>query len=187
RPGFRQRSGLGIEVNVIGYEQVEAPVFIVIEKSAAGVPAPFAVTGIGGDAGLLRDVGERAVAVGAPQRAIAPVGDQQVIPAVIVVISRAYAVPPTGVRDTGLIGHVSERPVAVVFVETADRRLARRPLRFEARPVDEKNIEPPVVIVINECAAAASSLEQELVLALIAEDRLGAQTRFTRHVDELSG
>src|SRR5215510_185912 len=185
RPGFRQRSGLGIEVNVIGYEQVEAPVFIVVEESATCVPALFAGASIGGDAGLFRDVGERAVAVVAPQRAIAPVGDKQVIPSVVVVISRADALTPTGVRHAGLLGHVSECPVAVVLVETADGRLIRRPLRLEARPVDEKNIQPPIVIVINESAAAAGGLEKKLVLALIAEDRLGAQTRFTRHIDEL--
>src|SRR5262249_18373826 len=136
-PGFRQRSGLGVEVNVIGDEQVQAPVFVVIEKSAAGVPAPFAGAGISSDSGRLRDIGERAVTIVAPQRAIAPIGNKQIIPSVIVVISRADALAPTGVRHTGGGGDVGECAIAVVLVKTADGSLPRRPLRLEARPVDE--------------------------------------------------
>ena len=37
--GFRQRRGLGVEVDVVGDEQVEVAVAIVVDKRAAGVPA----------------------------------------------------------------------------------------------------------------------------------------------------
>src|SRR5581483_3226945 len=164
-----------------------APVPVIVEESAAGVPPPFAVARIGGDAGLLRHVGESAVAVVVPQHAVTPVSDEQVVPAVVVEVAGADALPPTGVRHARLHRDIGKGPVAVVLIEAADGRPARRPLRLEARPVDEEDVEPPVVVVINKGTAAAGSLEQESVPALAAEDRPGAQARLTRDVDEPGG
>src|SRR5205085_9870420 len=114
--------------------------FVVIEERTAGVPTLFAIAWVGSDASLLSDVGERAVPLVTPQHAVTPVGDKQILPTVVVIISGANALPPTSVRDASFLGHIGKRAVAVVFIKAADWCLPRRPLRFEARPVDEKNV-----------------------------------------------
>src|SRR5207249_3235191 len=111
----------------------------------------------------------------APQRAIAPVADEQIVPAVVVVIAGADALSPSCPGNARGRGHVCERSIAVILEQPADRRLARRPPRLKTRPVDEKDIQPAIVIVVEEGASAAGGFEQEPVLSLAAEDRLGAQ------------
>ncbi len=161
-------------------------VLVVIDESAAGVPAALPIAGIRGDAGFSGEIGELAVAVVVPQSAVAPIGNKQVVPAVVVVVSRADALAPAGPRHAGLQSDICERAVAIVLIEAADRRLVGSPFCFEAHAVHKKNIKPAVVIVIEKGAAAAGGLEKELVLPLAAENRLGAQSSLTRHVDELN-
>ena len=43
--GFGERRGLGVEVDVIGDEEIEMAVAVVVDKGAAGVPAALAVAG----------------------------------------------------------------------------------------------------------------------------------------------
>ena len=52
RAGFRQRRGLRVEVDVVGDEEVELAVLVVIDKRAAGIPAPQPVPVVGGDPGF---------------------------------------------------------------------------------------------------------------------------------------
>ena len=63
---------------------------------------------------------------------------------------------------------------------------ACRPVRFEARAVDQEDVQPAVVVVVEERRAAAGGLEQVLVLAFAAENRLRAQAGLARDVDELN-
>ena len=98
-------------------------VVIVIDERAAGVPALGRCVDAVVTPAFCRDIGEGAVAVVVPERAIAPVGDEQVVEAVVIVIAGADALAPAGTRHTGLDGYVGERAVAIVFVEAADRGL----------------------------------------------------------------
>src|ERR1700733_354108 len=75
RAGFRERRGLRIEIDVVGYEQIQVAVLVVVDEGTAGVPAPLAVARIRRNAGLFGGVGEGSVAIVVPQGAIAPVGD----------------------------------------------------------------------------------------------------------------
>src|SRR5436309_1895960 len=106
-----------------------------------------------------------------PQHTVAPVGDKQIVPAVIVIVSDTDALAPASVRDSGAGGDIGESPIAVVLVESADGRLSRRPTRFKARPVDEKDVEPAVIVIINKSATASGGFEQELVRAFTSENR----------------
>ena len=66
---------------------------------------------------LLRDIGERAVAVVAIEDVLALIGDEQILEAVVVVVADANAdAQPTSVRPA-LCGDVGESAVAIVFVE----------------------------------------------------------------------
>src|SRR5262249_4135680 len=126
-----------------------------------------------------------AVPVVVPQDAIAPVRDEQILPAIVVVVAGANALAPARMRDAGFHRHIGEGAVAIVLIQAADRRLARRPLRFQASAVYQKDVQPAVVVVIEEGASAAGGFQQVFVLALAAEDRFRAQAGLACYVDEL--
>jgi DNA-binding response OmpR family regulator len=75
-----------IHIRVAGDEQIEPAVAVVIAKARARRPAAVA-----GDAHLLGDVGERAIAVVAIQPVLAEVRDEEIDAAVVVEIARGDA------------------------------------------------------------------------------------------------
>ena len=80
-PGLRH--GFEIEFEIIGDEQIQPAVAIVIDERAARAPARPSMQ----QAGLLRHIGERAVAVVAVKDVLAPVGDEQIVEPVVVVVA----------------------------------------------------------------------------------------------------
>src|ERR1043166_1528524 len=185
---FRNRHGLRIEVDVVGDKEIELAVLVVIEEGTAGVPAfqPLRREACGlRDAGLLRDVRELAVAVVAIQDAIAPVRHKEVVITVVIVVADATTLTPAGARKTRGEGYVSECPVPIVLVKAAGWFVAFARLRLEARAVDQEDVQPSVVVVIEKRNPAARCLQEEPVLLLASEDRFGMQPRFARDVNEL--
>ena len=49
---IRQRCSLRIEVDVVGHEEIEMAVAVVVDESASGVPAALAVAAFCGDSGF---------------------------------------------------------------------------------------------------------------------------------------
>ena len=145
-------------------------VFVVVEKSAAGVPAQAILQ----QAGLFGDVGEGAVAVVAEQRVLAVVADEEIVPAVVVVVAHAAGLAPAGAGEAGLEGDVGKRAVAIVLEEMADRLLAFGKA-FEAPAVDEEDVDPVVLVVVKEGGAAAGGFKQVFVAVLAAEDGLDVE------------
>ena len=177
--GFRDGRGGQIEIDVVGDEQIEFAVAVVVHESAAGVPA----LAVSGDAGLFADVGEGAVAVVVVENVLAEVGDEQVFEAVVVVVADADALSPAGVGHAGLCGDVGESAVAIVLEEMRGGLLAGGEA-FEAPAVDQKNIQPAVVVVVVESDAAAGGLEQIFVLVLAAEDGFCVESGFPGDIHE---
>ena len=79
---------------------------------------------IAGEAGALRHIGECAVAVVAIKNDAAEAGDQQIGPAVVVVVADDGAHGPAGIAHAGLVGNIGKCAVMVVVVERAARLLA---------------------------------------------------------------
>ena len=98
-----------IEVDVVGDEEIEPSVAVVVEEGGARAPSRAWC----GEAGAGGDVGERAVAVVAKQPVLAVERDEQVAVAVVVVVGRGSALAPAADADAGLRGHVLERAVAL--------------------------------------------------------------------------
>src|SRR5262249_29762827 len=161
RPAGR-RDAVGIELHVVGYEQIEASVAIVIQKAASRAPSPPGSR----DAGFLGDVGKGAVAVIVIENVPAPIRYEQIVEAVVIVVAYAAALAPAGVSQAGLCGDVGERSVAVVVKQVAGGVLASRRLKGSA--VHEENIEPAVVVVVEERGAAAHHLEEKGLLVGMA-------------------
>jgi len=177
--GFGDGRGFQVEVDVIGDEEIEMAVAIVVHEGTAGVPA---LAG-GGDAGFFADVGEGAVAIVVIENIFAEVGDEEIVETVVVVIADADALSPAGVREAGFGGDIGESAVAIIFEEMRGGLLAGGEA-FEARAVDEKNVEPAVVVVVVEGDAAAGGFEEIFVFVLAAEDGFGVEAGFAGNVEE---
>ncbi len=168
---------LGIEIHVVGDEEIEAAVAIVIDKAAAGGPTDVIVP----ESGFARDVGEGAVAVVVEENVVSPEGDEEIDEAVVVVVAGADSLAPAGERDFCLLGYIRKCPVVVVAVEMAGRLLSFRPHRanagrargpglweaFEAAAVDEEDVGPAIVVEVEGGNAAARGLD-DVPLGLIA-------------------
>src|SRR5216684_3715956 len=103
---------------------------------------------------FLGDVGKRAVAIVVQQNAVPPERDIQIRPAIIVIIPGTHALTPARQRDTGFPGYVRERSIAIVVIEMAGRFF---PLwkAFERRAVDQKNVRPAIIVIVDERRAAS--------------------------------
>ena len=86
-------SGGQIDFKIVGDEKIEMAVAVVIHKSAAGAVARFGVhqSGLGGH------IGEGAVAVIAVEPILSVVGEEEILPAVVVVVAHADALGPAWV------------------------------------------------------------------------------------------
>ena len=81
---------LQVHVDVVGDEEIEFAVAIVVHKGAASAPAGS----LSCDAGLLADIGEGAVSVVVVQNILAVVGDEQIVEAIVIVVADADALTP---------------------------------------------------------------------------------------------
>jgi hypothetical protein len=164
-------------------------VAIVVQECAARVPAIQA----GGSftrglrqAGALGNICEGSIAAVPIQHTITPVGHQEISISVVVVVSYATALAPAGAGQSGFDGHVSERSVAIVLIEPIGGRVGSRPFRFKTRAVDEEDVEPAIVVEVEECHTAAGSLEEEPVPILSAKNGLRTQPGFPGDVHKLN-
>src|SRR5205814_456719 len=160
-------------------EEIETAVAIVVDESAASVPAlPGA-----GDASFFADVGEGAVAVVVVEDVFPEVRDEEIVEAVVIVIADADALSPAGMKQAGFGGDVGESAVAIVFEKMIGGFLAGGKT-FEAPAVDEKNVQPAVVVIIVEGDAAAGGFEKIFIFVLAAENGFGVEAGFARDVEE---
>ncbi len=135
------------------------------------------------EAGFGGDVGEGAVAVVAVEDVLAVVTDEEIVPAVVVVVADAAALAPAAVCEAGFGGDVGEGAVAIVFEEVRDGFLALGKA-FDTGAVDEEDIDPVVVIVVEESYAAACGFEEISVFVFATVDGFGVEAGLAGDVDE---
>src|SRR5262249_30615013 len=136
QPRPRRRRAREIEIDVVGREEIEAAVAIVVDEGAAGVPARTRL----GETRRARDVGEAAVALVVIQAVLPVVGHEEIVAAVVVVVADAGALSPSARGESGAIGDVLERAAAAIAKEMV-RRGPAGGKSFEGRAVDEEQIE----------------------------------------------
>src|SRR5208283_1203460 len=107
----------GVELEIVGDEEVEVAVAVVVEKGATG--APTEGTSETAYCGL---VPKRPVTLVVPQRVVAPGGDEEIDVAVVVDIAGADALAPVGVGDAGFGSDVLEAQAAQVVIKEVGRR-----------------------------------------------------------------
>src|SRR5260370_24896887 len=108
---------------------------IVIDKRAAGIPALEAACCSRGHTGLGGYIRKRAIAIVVIQGAITPIGNEQVVVSVVVIVPYAHALPPAGAEQPCLRGHVGECSVAIVLVKPIRRLFALGIHSFKAGAV----------------------------------------------------
>jgi alkanesulfonate monooxygenase SsuD/methylene tetrahydromethanopterin reductase-like flavin-dependent oxidoreductase (luciferase family) len=123
---------------------------VVVEPGGAGGKGWVTNTG------FLRHVAEFAAALVAEEVVGAERGDVDVLVPVVVVVGDGHAHAVDLNTEACFFGDVRERTVFVVAVEGGSHLLARGWLPGLA--VNEQNIGPAVVVVIEESAAGAESL-----------------------------
>ena len=172
------RDLLEVELDVVGHKQIEQPVAVVIDPSAAGVPADALFV----QPCFLGDVGERPVAIVVPEHVLSPVGAEQIVPAVVVVVAHADRDAPAALGQTRLLTHIRKRAIAVVLVEVGGRRLARLVSLLQAQSVRQIDVEPAVLVVVKERNPAALGLNDVFLVVYAAPDVGRRHARFLGNV-----
>src|SRR4030081_2571525 len=118
-------------------------------------------------------------------QAVLPVrGDVEVFPAVVVVIAHADALTPARGGQTGLDGYITEGSIVVVAVKMVGRSFAFGE-SFESCSVNEEDVRPSVVVVIEDGHARAGRLDNVFFGCESAENVSKRQSRFFGDVDEI--
>ena len=92
------------------------------------------------------------------------VAHKEIGPAVVVVVGNRAAIAPAVVGHAGLGAHIGKGSVVVVVKQRGVRRLLLAVKRVECRAVDEVDIEPAVVVVVDQADAGSVGLNDEVLL-----------------------
>ena len=150
----RLRRRGGIEVQVVRDEKIEMTVPVVVDPRAARTPSALRDK----QTGFLGHVLECAPAVVAIEHVLAPIRDEQVVEPVVVVIAHRDGRCPPCAPQARLLRHFFERSIPIVLVQADSRLLGAV---FEARTGEQQHVQPSVVVVVEERAAAADRFENE--------------------------
>ena len=148
----RLRRGRLVELQIVRHKKIQPAIAIIVEERAPGPPPHTLLK----QSGLSCDIGKRAVAVVAIERILSPVSDEQIFVAVVVVVADSHSGGPSRAEQTGFFRNVGERAIAVVAVKTV-RRV--RGCAAEPAAIENENIHPAVVIVIDKSHAAAGCFD----------------------------
>src|ERR1039458_6509830 len=170
-----RRHGLEVKLQVVGDEQVQVAVAVVIHEGAAGSPSHSWRE----QTRFLGDIGEGAIPIIAVENVLTPVSDEDVVETIVIVIRDGDTVRPTHARETGLRGDIGEGAIPVVLVEPVSGP-RRRP--FQTRAAEHQDVQPAVVIVIEEGDAAAHRFDDVQVAVDAAVNHRFAQARVRGHV-----
>src|SRR5208282_1498066 len=92
---------------------------------------------------------------------------------------------PAGTGKAGFGGDVSEGSVPVVVIELGGRRLAWRPGRVQPSSIGEINVNPAVLIVIEEGDTASLGLNDVTLAVDTTPDIRTVEAGLTGHVHKL--
>src|SRR5260221_257785 len=159
-------------VGKIGNDNIRAAVIVEIAEVRAHACKRFAVLVIA-DACQLRYFGERPVSVVVVERVAAVAGHVNILEAVIVIIAYGYAHCVVVLRhsgESGLFRHIRECAVGVLVIEPVPepairliRQFAIRHGIVDLRAVREEDIEPSIVVIVQEGYSSSHGFQQVLV------------------------
>src|ERR1700733_703950 len=168
-------------VHVPWNKKIQSSVAIIVAKGCARGPVAQR------DSRLFRDVGKGPVVIVVIQTILAEVRNVEIRPAVVIVVSYNYAETPAIVGNAGLLRNVGKRAVVVVVKQ---RRMGWRRLSghgIVSRPTDQINVEPAVVVIIEQRYSRTYGLDDESVFGRAHYVPPARQSGFLRDVLEDDG
>src|ERR1700733_4330846 len=102
------------------------------------------------------------------------VADEEIIVTIVVVVAHTAALSPAAVREARLCCDIGKRAVAIVLEEMTGWLLSFGKT-FKTPSVDEKDIEPAVLVIIVKSDTATGGLQKIFVFAFPAIDGLCVQ------------
>ena len=133
----------------------------------------------------MRNVREGSVSVVVVKDDSPPIGYEQIIISVVVIISDAAPLTPSRSKQSSFFRYVSKGPVAVIAKQGV-RRLVFRRDAFKPRPIDKEQVQPAIVVVV-EKSDAATNFFQEIALVRNTAKNVGciAYARLSGDVREI--
>src|SRR4030095_8936960 len=111
---------------------------------------------------FLSHVGKSPIAIIVVKDIVPPVGDQEVIKPVVVVIPDTYALSPSRFRQSGLLCYIGERSVTIVSEKAVSR--SWRSCTLQGLAIHEKNVLPAVVVIVKEGCTTTGRFKDIFVL-----------------------
>src|SRR5438874_5709264 len=143
-----------VKVDEAAHKKVESAIIIIVKPDGAGSPTR------GSDTSLRGDIGKRTVAIVAIENATAILCQVKDGEAVAARIPNCHTHPVSARCNARLPRNVCECAVPVVVIESvAKRRL--RVIEVATTAVDQVDVHPAVVVVIEEGTAGSSSFRQK--------------------------
>src|SRR4051812_12531807 len=112
------------------------------------------------------------------------IGDVQIVPVIVVVVTDANPLAPTGRFQAGFYGDVSKRAVVIVSIEVVGRRFTAG-RGFKRSAVHDENIWPAVIVIVENGNAGAGGLDDVLLGANATEDVHHGEPGFFGNVFEI--
>lgn len=177
--GARLRNGGEFEVNVVGYDEVESAVTIVVEEGAPGTPF-FSSPG---DSGLFGYVFESPIPLIVEEMIFTVAGDIEVVVAIIVIVPDTCALAPAGESDCGASSDIGKSSVVVVMEEVTCG-IAFRCGGVERGAINEEDVLPAVAVVVEDGNAGAGGLEDVALGFGASVDVMNEDAGLAGYVDE---
>ena len=166
-----------VELDVVGHEQVQESIAVVVEKSATRAEA----NGIAMEPRLFGDIGKSPVPIVPVQLVLPVVGAKQIFMPVVVVVADTHAVGPAGVLQPCLFGDIGEGAIPVVLVQPVRSACG---YAVQAPASDDENIHPPVVVVVKEGATSSHRFNNVHVFGKAPVNRGSSEARFGGNIDK---
>ena len=168
--GF-ELGGLGVEVEIARYEEVQIAIAVIVGKGGTGMP-DVATT----HPGASGDVGKASVAPVPVQDVRTEVGHEEIDLPVVVVVRRHTPETPAPARHTRFRGDIDEGAVAVIAVQMIGGFGGGLALKLcQCRAVHQVQVQPTVAVVVEPASAAAIHFEHVILLQAAGDDNV-AQT-----------
>ena len=175
----RQRRCGNIEVHIIRNHDVELSVPVVIYKRATRSPSLFRSR----NASLVADILKDAAFV-VKKSIVTVIGNVEIFPTIVVVVANANTLAPAGRFQPSRFRYIGKCTVVVVVIEVVRRR-ALTSRAFQRGSVDQKNIRPPVIVIVKNGDARSGGFDDVFFGFFPAKNVKGKQSSLLRLVGEI--
>ena len=153
-----------MQVDIVGNEEIQVTIAIVVQKGASRSPASIAFID---QPGLLGNIGKCAISIVAVKNILTVISDEDILKAVVVIVPDGYSTGPSGTYQPSLLRDIGKRSVPIIFVEAITRIWNGR---VHARAAQYKDIQPSVVVIVQEGDTATHRLNDVVLMLESAVD-----------------